>query len=262
MPSSSSSALRVLRILIILMILSGCTDLILDNPASYDIDRFNGYILFVFMVGYLFSLISQYRLVSRHTRAFLMIFLAFIWFSCNMVWLSHGVLIGNPLWRMDVFVAFPTSIMVVVESVLTLKWEAKMKRQDEVLKARQEQEAMVAMSRVGRDHNGSGGGPYYADVLPSRVLPQDEEDHVEVVIPEHLATQAEAGPEVSATQESDHRMMMKRDAMERQRPPQAYRPGSSSSEQSSLVQPAHRHQRQQLHTHMYDNNQLPPYTRE
>ncbi|KAF8929092.1 hypothetical protein BGZ47_001280, partial [Haplosporangium gracile] len=55
--------------------MAACTSLVNDRRV-YDIDRFNGYLSFALMGSYFFSLVCQYRLVNKYTRASLMILLA------------------------------------------------------------------------------------------------------------------------------------------------------------------------------------------
>ncbi|KAI8598005.1 hypothetical protein EDD21DRAFT_383852 [Dissophora ornata] len=250
---SLTLGLLVARIVILLMTLSSCTNATFDHPATYGIERLNNYISFALLVGYTFSLVKNHRFVTPYTRAFIMILFAFIWFSSNMTWSLSRHLRGRDSRIMNVTVSLPTSILIVIESILTLKWEARKRREEELIKASQEQ-VMLSVALI-RGTGGMAGSISNENIglLPrANMLPPDEQDNVEVAMPENMSTENKTNAY--------------------QRPEQAYFPvlpgrGQSSSSSSSS---SHHSHRQQLHTQMYNNNnantepdseQLPPYSR-
>ncbi|KAG0313809.1 hypothetical protein BGZ99_008575 [Dissophora globulifera] len=294
-----TSSLRILRVLIILMTLGGFTNTDMDYPATHTIDHLNTYVSFAILAGYVYSLLSKRRLVTVGMRAFLMTLIAFIWFSSNLTWSLHRSMHGHDYWRLDGAISFPTSLLIIIEVICTLRWEAKCKRkEEEAVKARQEQEMLSvvlagalacchARGRYGESVcrcGGSNGGAANVTMPLPNSLPLDEQDHAEVIIPANLqyppprpslsmpfaASEAHDQAQRSSRSPSTTRSSMMRKS-EMQRPASVYLPTSSDPSSSSS---SHRNERRQIHTRMFNENSssdtgseprtsedLPPYSR-
>ncbi|KAF9348117.1 hypothetical protein BGX26_000442, partial [Mortierella sp. AD094] len=190
--------------------------------------------------------------------------------------------------RLDVTVAMPTSILIIIESVMTVKWEARLKRREEVIQSCRDQEMMMAAGGAA----GSGGVRRYggmgASFWPSRPLRQDEQDNIEVIIPVNLQypppSRMSAGPDSSVStsstsssgdddnaRDSDQGSIRSTNKSEMyQRPAQAYFPaGTSLNPSSSSSGPSSSSGRgRQQHQHLTSvtedhpsDDQLPPYSR-
>lgn len=166
---------RILRIVILLLAVAACASLIYDRRV-YDIDRFNGYLSFALMGSYFFSLVCQYRLVNKYTRAFLMILLAFVWLSVNASWTYTRYIHDRDILRTDVSFSFPTSLLVVVEAILTLRYESQLKM------TLQDQEfGYTALSNPPPAYRQTQEMSTVS-ILPLAVLSHDEQDNVEVTL--------------------------------------------------------------------------------
>jgi hypothetical protein len=166
---------RILRIIILLLAAAACASLVYDRQV-YDIDRFNGYLSFALMGSYFFSLVCQYRLVNMYTRAFLMILLAFVWLTVNTRWTYTRYIHDRDIFRTDVSFSFPTSLLVIFEAILTLRYQSQLTR------ALQDQESgYTALSNPPPTYRQTQEMSIVS-VLPAAVLPLDEQDNVEITI--------------------------------------------------------------------------------
>lgn len=165
---------RILRIIILLLALAASASLAYDRRV-YDIDRFNGYLSFALMGSYFFSLVCQHRLVNKYPRAFLMILLAFVWLAVNTSWTYTRYIHDRDIFRTDVSFSFPTSLLVVIEAILTLRYESQLKR------ALEDQESGNAMTSPPPSYRQTQEMSI-ASLLPPAALPYDKEDNLEIAL--------------------------------------------------------------------------------
>ncbi|KAI1294068.1 hypothetical protein EDD11_008266 [Mortierella claussenii] len=166
---------------------------------------------------------------------------------------------------MSITVAWPTSLLIVVEAVLTLHTEIKLKQQQQIIarvyqewdlqqQQHQQQQELIAVHVNGHD-----------DRDEAMVLPVDEEDHTEVLTPTHLP----CPPAVA--RRHGHARGRGRDQVESSIgtvekgtyaltqaqgcavPSHAYLPESSTSATSSCSSTHH-------HAGSHQSEQLPPYS--
>ncbi|KAK3823955.1 MAG: hypothetical protein JOS17DRAFT_793013 [Linnemannia elongata] len=166
---------RILRIIILLLSVAACASLVNDQRV-YDIDRFNIYLSFALMGSYFFSLVCQYRLVNKYPRAFLMILLAFIWLTVNTCWIYSRYIRDRDIFRTDVSFAFPTSLLVVIEAILTPRYESQLK------KTLKDQESGNTMSNLSPSYRQTQEMMLIANLLRPAVLPPDEQDNLEITL--------------------------------------------------------------------------------
>lgn len=57
-----------------------------------------------------------------------MIFLAFVWLTVDSCWTYSRYIHGRDIFRTTFSFSFPTSLLVVVEAILTLRYESQLKR--------------------------------------------------------------------------------------------------------------------------------------
>ncbi|KAF9103053.1 hypothetical protein BGX27_010756 [Mortierella sp. AM989] len=276
-----TSGIWAVRVVIILLTAGGCTDTFFDYESAYEIDRFNAYMSLAVLGAYAYALACKYRIVGIYVRAALLILLAFVWLSFNLTWSYTRYLQGHQFSRLDVTIAMPTSILMVIETILTLKTEARRKRREELLQSCHQQETMMTAARGEHgEREGAGGFGMGATFWPIRPLPQDEQDNVEVIIPVSLQypppsrivtgpdcrsaiSSATSGSGGDDTQDSDQGSVQStnKSAMY-QRPAQVYFPTASGP--SSSAGPSSSSGRGQLAPTSGNNlgdDQLPPYSR-
>jgi len=207
--------IRILRVSIICLLIISCMGTAIDRPDRH-VETVNGYINLALIIGYTLSLFNLVKFSMPGMRAFLLIFLALISLMMATSW-TWTEFCSHCLLRVDVAMDLPTMALVVVESILTLRWERKEVKTHGLVgkraRSRQddEEEMMVVIQR---------------GVLPPRghALAPDEQDNIELSLP-HIQ-QAQQPP-----RQQHHRTNPKESAVSavcHQVPPQAYRPPSSS----------------------------------
>ncbi|KAG0204590.1 hypothetical protein BGX28_003529 [Mortierella sp. GBA30] len=176
-------ALRSLRVFIILLTVAiTCNNIYFPPTTPYD--HINTLLAPTFTVAYSIALCAKVSFVGPYLRAALMILPALLWYSSSMSRpdnVSDDTDLVGPLIRMDTFISFPASILIVLESILTLRWEARRKRLAEAAKVvhghAQELQPQLQPG-LERELTAVSNGP----LIPT-VLQPEEQDHVEVVIP-------------------------------------------------------------------------------
>ncbi|KAG0049744.1 hypothetical protein BGZ83_005427 [Gryganskiella cystojenkinii] len=168
--------LRILRLAIVCLIIVSCMGTTLDRPIQHA-ETVNGYINLALLIGYTLSLFSLVKFSIPSLRALLLIFLATISFliAGTWVWRNNKDCFEYKYycpWRVDVGMDLPTMILVIVEAILTVRWEYKERKIQGLVGKRVrrllEEEAMAE-----------------SGVIPVRghILAPDEQDNVEVFIP-------------------------------------------------------------------------------
>ncbi|KAF9199203.1 hypothetical protein BGZ49_010712 [Haplosporangium sp. Z 27] len=280
-----TSGILAIRVVIIFLTVGGCSNTILAyDSAIYEIDQFNAYISLAVLASYAFSIMAKSRLVGIYARAGLFMLLSLVWFSFNLSWICNRYLNRRQSSRLDVTVALPVSILIIIESIMTLKWEVRRKRREEVIRSCRDREMLVPAGQ--QQQQGRFGG---ASFWSSRPLPQDEEDNVEVIIPVNLqypppsrivggtdsstASTSVAGSNgdndaYDNTRDTDEGSVRSTDKSTMyHRPEQAYfQTGASNSSvspppssSSALTTSAHA---TSLSMNQSNDDQLPPYTRD
>ncbi|KAG0259649.1 hypothetical protein BG011_002500 [Mortierella polycephala] len=272
-----TSGLRVLRSFIILLTLIGFGSNIYEfkSPTHY-LDHFNNILSFYFLTGYLFSLFHIYsndnvrirrgtrtfRYIGPYCRALFMILPALFWYSTNMtrpIDMSDGDYI-----QWDQLLSFPIAILIVVESVLSLKWEARRKTLIELAKAYQGQGQQIQGYRQGQRQeygNGCGRGQetmamVVVDndgrvVIPT-ILPPEEQDNIEIVVP----------PRVHDPHAVSHSVSAKVSTVDPTFAQLSMHESSSSSSSSSSASASTSASNQSRHAqNMHTRDDLPPYSR-
>ncbi|KAF8976282.1 hypothetical protein BGZ46_008398 [Entomortierella lignicola] len=283
-----TSGILAIRVVIIFLTVGGCSNTILAyDSAIYEIDQFNAYISLAVLASYAFSIMAKSRLVGIYARAGLFMLLSLVWFSFNLSWICNRYLNRRQSSRLDVTVALPVSILIIIESIMTLKWEVRRKRREEVIRSCRDREMLVPAGQQQQQQQQQGrfGG---ASFWPSRPLPQDEEDNIEVIIPANLqypppsrivggtdssVTSASIagsndGDAYDNTRDSDEGSVRSTDKSTMyQRPEQAYfqtgasNPSVSPSPSSSSAPTSSGHATS-LSMNQSNDDQLPPYTRD
>ncbi|GJJ78493.1 hypothetical protein EMPS_10852 [Entomortierella parvispora] len=165
--------IRILRISIVCLLIISCMGTAMDRPERH-VETINGYSNLALVIGYTLSLFNLVKLSMPGLRAFLLIGLALVSFMMATSW-TWTEFCYNCLLRVDVAMDLPTMALVVIEAILTLRWERRetkaRHRRGKRARTQQddEEELMVVIQR---------------GVLPPRgkVLAPDEQDHPELSI--------------------------------------------------------------------------------
>lgn len=266
---SLTTLLRVLRITVILLTLAISGNNVYLPPSTFS-DHVNTLLAPTFAIAYTVTLCAKARLVGPYLRAALMILPALLWYSTSMSRPDNlHSSSREPLIRMDTFLSFPTSIMIVLECILTLRWEARRKQLVEADKARPLYEQQQQQQSLQQDQELSALVLIENRSLIPTILPPEEQDNVEVVI---SGTNA---PAIQSHQSPRHLAgpcLVQIPEKVQQAPAPAYFPPTSDSASSSSHrqqqrlqrqrgQPPRMHEAEEVRPEEANYESLPPYTR-
>ncbi|KAF9973741.1 hypothetical protein BGZ75_001043, partial [Mortierella antarctica] len=174
-----TTILRALRVTIIFFTLAISGNNVYLPPSTFS-DNVNTLLAPTFAIAYTVTLCSKLCLVGPYLRAALMILPALLWYSTSMSRPdTQHTNLREPTVRMDTFLSFPTSIMIVLECILALRWEARRKRVVEAAKAGTLYEEQQQQQSLRQDQELSTMVLIENRALIPTILPPEEQDNVE-----------------------------------------------------------------------------------
>ncbi|CAO3564929.1 unnamed protein product [Mortierella alpina] len=271
---SLNTILRALRVTVILLTLAISGNNVYLPPSTFS-DHVNTLLAPTFAIVYAVTLCAKVRLIGPYLRAALLILPALLWYSTSMSRPDnrHSNM-RERMIRMDTLLSFPTSIMIVLECILTLRWEARRKLLVEAAKSgpphEQRQQQQHPSSR--QDQELSTMIVIDNRALIPTILPPEEQDNVELVIPVASTPVIQNRQSSGGSGHLVGSCLVQMPEKVQYAPTRAYFPPASSSASSSSHREQQRHQRQQRQQRLQRQSDevrleeasddcLPPYTR-